>query len=487
MMPPSRKITLFGTIVFVLLASLTRAAEKPNVLFIAVDDMRVELGCYGDRQILSPNIDRLASRGTLFDRAYCQQAVCNPSRASLMTGLRLDTLDIWDLPTHFRERKPDAVTLPQLFKQHGYFTQNIGKIYHNWRQDDYKGDPASWSVPAVLHYNSHGNDVAQVEGPLPPDLSDVPKCEIRDVPDNAYFDGRVAEKAVAALKELNAKDQPFFLAVGFWKPHAHFNAPKKYWDLYKRENISPPKNPIPPKNVPELALHDGREIRRDFKDRPDGTPTAADTLAIRHGYYAGISYVDAQVGKVIDELDRLGIKENTIIVFWSDHGYHLGEHGLWAKTSNFELDARVPLIIRVPNHKPGQKTKSLVELLDLYPTLAELCNLPVPKELEGKSLRPILADPQATVKDAALTQHPRPAYSPAGKNPEAMGYSIRTDRYRYTEWRKFKSKEILARELYDHQTDPDETKNLAEEEAREKTIQSLHGQLSRLISHNAEN
>ncbi len=317
--------------------------ERLNLLFIAVDDMRVELGCYGDTIVKSPNIDRLAAQGTLFTRAYCQQAVCNPSRASMLTGLRPDTLRVWDLPTHFRRNFPDIVTLPQLFKQNGYHAQGIGKIFHNWRQDDYKGDPKSWSVPAVMHYASHGSDKAIVKGELPPDLAVVPRTEIRDVPDNAYFDGRIAEKAVAALREL--KERPFFLAVGFWKPHAHFNAPRKYWDLYKRSEISPPANPDRPQDVPEIAMHDSREILRGFKGR---RPNTDQVLALRHGYYAAISYVDAQVGKVIDELDRLGLRKRTIIVFWSDHGFHLGEHSLWAKTSNFELDARVPMIIADP-------------------------------------------------------------------------------------------------------------------------------------------
>ncbi len=464
---------------FLVQAKLTQAEKRLNVLFIAVDDMRVDLGCYGDRQILSPNIDHLAKQGTLFNRAYCQQAVCNPSRASLLTGLRLDTLDIWDLPTHFRQRKPDVLTLPGLFKQEGYFTRNIGKIFHNWRQDDFKGDPASWSVPAVMHYNRHGDDKAQVPGKLPPNLINIPKCEMRDVPDNAYFDGRIAEKAVAALREV--KDRPFFLAVGFWKPHSHFNAPKKYWDLYNRDNIQPPENPKPPKNVPDIALHDGREIRRAFQNRPGGKPTAAETLALRHGYYAAISYVDAQVGKVIDELDRLGLRDNTVIVFWSDHGYHLGEHGLWAKTSNFELDARVPMIIAAPKYPKRQTTEALVELLDLYPTLADLCDLPAPKTLEGNSLKPILKDSKARVKAAALTQHPRPAYPADRENPEAMGYSIRTKRYRYTEWRAFRGEKILARELYDHENDPEETQNLSDQKGQVETITQLHKQLSALV------
>ena len=223
--------------------------DRPNVLFIAVDDMRVELNCYGQTHIHSPNIDRLAKRGTLFTRAYCQQAVCNPSRASLLTGLRPDTLRVWDLLTHFRQTTPKVVTLPQQFKNSGYYAQNVGKIFHNWRQDDFKGDAVSWSAPEVMHYNTHGADKAMVklkqgETP-PPDLIKTPRCEMRDVPDDAYFDGRIAKLAVKALGELKQRKEPWFLGVGFWKPHAAFNAPKKYWDLYKRSEIKPPANPSP--------------------------------------------------------------------------------------------------------------------------------------------------------------------------------------------------------------------------------------------------
>lgn len=440
--------------------SAAGAKPRKNVLFIAVDDLRVELGCYGNTIVKSPNIDKLATRGTVFTRAYCQQAVCNPSRASLLTGLRPSTLGIWDLPTHFRQKIPNVVTLPQSFKQQGYFTQNIGKIFHNWRQDDYRGDALSWSVPAILHYNTHGADNPQVQGKAPPNLVNVPRCEMREVADEAYFDGRVAEGAVKALRELKKKQQPFFFAVGFWKPHAAFNPPKKYWDLYKRSEIAPPANPNPPQNVPAIALHDSREILRGFKQRPGGKPTPADVITLRHGYYAAISYVDAQVGKVIDELDRLGLAKDTIIVFWSDHGFHLGEHGLWAKTSNFEYDARVPMIIATPDGTGGHRSSALVELLDLYPTLADLCGLSAPANLEGTSLRPVLEDPRATVKPAAFTWHPRPAYPPNGKNPEAMGYSVRTNRYRYTEWRNYQTGKVVARELYDHQRDGAETRNV---------------------------
>ena len=475
----------FVALVLALAASETTAQSKTkkNVLFIAVDDLRVELGCYGDTIVKSPNIDKLAARGTLFTRAYCQQAVCNPSRASLLTGLRPSTLGIWDLPTHFRQKIPDVVTLPQTFKQQGYFTQNIGKLFHNWRQDDYRGDAPSWSVPAVMHYNSHGQDKARVAGKLPPNLVNVPRCVIRDVPDDAYFDGRVAKLAIKALQELKKKQQPFFLGVGFWKPHSPFNAPKKYWDLYKQSQITSPANPHPPEQAPTIALHDSREILRGFRDRPTGKPTPAEVLTLRHGYYAATSYVDAQVGKVVDELDRLGMADNTIIVFWSDHGFHLGEHGLWAKTSNFELDARVPLIIATPQGQGGQRTSALVELLDLYPTLADLCKLSAPGNLEGTSLRPLLKDPAATVKPAAFTWHPRPAYPPDGKAPEAMGYSLRTDRYRYTEWRNHQTGKVLARELYDHQEDTRETRNLIknppEKQAFQAAVRLLNSQFPR--------
>ncbi len=434
----------------------TSAKPRKNVLFIAVDDLRVELGCYGSPVVKSPNIDRLASAGLLFERAYCQQALCNPSRASLLTGLRPDTLGITDLPTHFRDRHAELVTLPQLFKANGYHAQGIGKLFHNWRQDDWKGDAKSWSVAEELHYATHGSDKAEVDGEIPSDEANMPRVERRNVPDEAYFDGRIAAKAIAALRHLKGKQ--FFLGVGFWKPHLPFNAPKKYWDVYDPDEIALPVNPRPPVGVPPIALHDSRELMRDFKSGL----SPQQVRVLRHGYYAATSFVDTQIGKVIDELDRLGMRENTIIVFWSDHGFHLGEHDLWCKTSNFELDAHVPLIISVPGQKTsGQRTRSLVELLDLYPTLADLCELEPPDNLEGTSLVPILDDAEASVKDVALTQHPRPAYTASGQAPDVMGYSIRSDRFRYTQWRRVDSDEIVAEELYDHATDPGETENLA--------------------------
>ena len=437
-------------VLFTLVSSLW--ADRPNVLFIAVDDLRVELGCYGNAHVISPNIDRLAEQGTLFERAYCQQTVCNPSRASLLTGLRPDRLGVWDLFTHFRQNLPDIVTLPQCFKQVGYHAQCVGKIFHNWRQDDWKGDHVSWSEPEFLHYATHGADTAEVDGALPPNLtSGADGIECRDVPDEAYYDGRVAAKAVEALQRAKERDQPFFLAVGFWKPHTPFNAPKKYWDWYDRDTVPVPVHLDPPKSVPELAM---------TSSRYDGRAKPEELREMHHGHLAAISYLDTQIGKVLDELDRLELRDDTIIVFWSDHGLHLGEHGLTRKTTAFELDAAVPMIIATPDHVAGQRSSALVELLDVYPTLMDLCGIEALHPLEGRSLVPLLTDPDTAFKLGVLTQTPRPNY-PKGERPKFMGYSLRTDRFRYTEWRNFDTGALVARELYDHSIDPDETVNLA--------------------------
>ena len=468
-LPASRSLPLFG---------FDDADERPNVLFIAVDDLRVELGCYGNATVKTPHIDRLAARGTLFERAYCQQAVCNPSRASLLTGLRPDTLRVWDLPTHFRRTHPDIVTLPQLFKQQGYFAQDVGKVFHNYRQDEWKGDPVSWSVPAVMHYGSHSHDQPKVTGPLPDDLATLRQTECRDVPDKAYYDGRVATAAVQALQAI--KDRTFFLAVGFWKPHLPFNAPKKYWDLYDREQIDLPVPGEAPLGGPSIALANiGLGGNRQLTDEQ--------IREARHGHLAAISYLDTQVGKVLDELDRLELTDRTIIVFWSDHGLHVGERGMWGKNTNFELDTHVPLIISSPDHqyKSGSRAGGLVELLDLYPTLIDLCELPVPHTLEGVSLRPLLEDPNSVVKPVALSQHPRPK-NPRGMSfldspPDVMGYSLRTDRYRYTEWREFQSGTIVARELYDHQSDPLELNNMVSANALSERVHQLSGLLGQHV------
>lgn len=456
-------------------APRVRATRPLNVLFIAVDDMRAELGCYAAPWVKSPNLDRLAAGSLLFERAYCQQALCNPSRATLLTGLRADTLGIYDLPTHFRQRHPDVVTLPQLFKQHGYQTHGIGKIFHNFRQDDWRGDPVSWSVPQVLHYGSHAQDQAQVAGPVPSDQLSTPRVEKRAVPDQAYWDGQIAELAVERLRELQA--QPFFLAVGFWKPHLQFNAPAKYWELYDPADIPLPANPEPPELVPHIALHAGGEVMRGFANGLQ----QSDIRTLRHGYYAAISYVDAQIGKVLDELERLGLRDRTIIVFWSDHGFHLGEHRLWAKNSNFEWDARVPLMISVPGQSTaGQRASAPVELLDIYPTLVDYCQLKPAHELEGLSLRPMLDDARAAVRQFALTQNPRPATGEASQQP-IMGYSIRTATYRYTRWQDRVSGAVVARELYDYTLDPLETRNRANEPELQAILAEHEALMNRVV------
>ncbi len=478
--------TVFSGVLLLLLISRLHAAPHTNVLFIMADDLRPELGCYGSVAV-TPNLDALAKRGMLFRRAYCQQAVCNPSRSSMLTGLRPGTLGLYVNGTHFRESKPEVTTLPLWMKEHGYTTRCVGKIFHNWHTKEH-GDPRSWSAPEFLHYANHGDDVPQVTGALPPNLSTlssdlrqygkVPLCECRDVPDEAYYDGRVAAKAVQVLAEV--KDQPFFLAVGFWKPHAPFNAPKKYWDMYQRDGL-PPFNPARPAAAAEIAFHQSTELLGPVENQKQ--PTAEQAAEMRHGYFAGISYMDAQVGKVIAALAKHGLLDSTLIVFWGDHGYHLGEHGLWAKTSNFELDAHVPLILTPPMAKhAGASTDALVEMIDLFPTITALCALPDAPGLDGVSLVPVLNDPQARVKDAAFTQHPRPAYpdrTPRGK-PEAMGVSVRTATVRYTEWRNFETGALMGRELYDHTRDEAELHNTIESPvdptALEAARRLLHGQ-----------
>jgi iduronate 2-sulfatase len=456
-------------------------ADRPNILFIMADDFRPELASYGS-PALTPNLDRLAQRGLRFERAYCQQAVCNPSRSSMLTGRRPDTLRLWNNGTHFRELNPDVTTLPLWFKEHGYVTRNVGKIFHNWHTKE-KGDRRSWSADEFLYYENHGNDTPRVQGELPPNHAKVRGgrgyaanglTECRDVPDEAYFDGRVAAEAVRVLGEI--KDQPFFLAVGFWKPHAPFNAPKKYWDMYDRAKL-PPLNAARPEGAPDIAFHASTEILGPpDKQRPLSDDEVAE---MRHGYFANISYLDAQLGKVMDALDAAGLSKNTIITFVGDHGYHIGEHTLWGKTSNFEYDARVPFMIAAPGMAAGGQTKSLAELIDLFPTLVELCGLPQPEGLEGTSLAPVLKNPAASVKAAAFTQHPRPAYydREPGKAPKAMGCSVRTADVRYTEWRDWVTGGVIAQELYATEKDPAETRNALED----KDLQLARAKAARLL------
>jgi iduronate 2-sulfatase len=461
------------------------AAEKPNVLFIVADDLRTDLGCYGS-VAKTPNINALATYGFRFNSAFCQQALCNPSRSSFLTGRRPDTLHLWSNGTHFREKNPDVTTLPQWFKENGYETRCVGKIFHNWHTKE-KGDRRSWSADEFLHYAQHGDDTPVVKGPLPPDFAkgigrdygSVPMCECRDVADEAYYDGRIAAEAVKTLGAL--KDKPFFLAVGFWKPHAPFNAPKKYWDLYDRAKLPKLVASDRPKGAPDIAFHDSSEILGSGAKQV--TPTAEQIDEMRHGYLANISYLDGQVGKLLKALDQNNLTERTVIVFVSDHGFHLGEFGLWAKNSCYELDARVPLIIRAPGVKASEKgAGAIVELIDLFPTLTELCGLKNPRGLEGESLVPVLDGSRPTGKGAAFTQNPRPTYFDRTQRgvPDAMGYSVRTPTARYTEWRDWTTGKVLGAEYYDVRVALKDARNLLDQQKDSADLKSaqmaLHAQ-----------
>lgn len=457
-------MTRLRTVILILgcILPVSAGAEKrPNVLFIAIDDLRPALGCYGDPVARTPNIDRLADRGTLFRRAYCQQAVCSPSRLSLMTGRRPDTIRVWDLNTHFRKTLPDAVTLPQYFKGRGYHCRSIGKIYHGGGAPS-KDDP-SWSEdPLYDNVREAHLRYATVQNLKGGGLKRG-AAEAADVPDGTYIDGIVCEAALEALKKLKKRNQPFFLAVGFRKPHLPFCAPRKYWELYDREAIPDPSPVDHPRGAPEVAVRSWKELE-GYTDIPkDGRLSPEKVAELRHGYYACVSYVDALVGRLLDRLGALELQEETVVCLWGDHGFHLGEQGLWAKANNYELSVRVPLIVAVPGQKKsGAKSKALVELVDLYPTLVEACGFTLPAGLEGTSFRALLDAPDRSWKRAAFSQYPR-AYkgNRHRSHGDIMGYSIRTDRYRYVEWRDWKSGKIKARELYDHQADPGETRNVA--------------------------
>jgi len=450
-----------------------------NVLFIVVDDLRPILGCYGDTRVKSPRIDSLAAGGMRFDRAYCQYALCNPSRSSLLAGRRPETLGIFTLAKFVRDGHPDVVTLPEHFKQHGYETRSYGKIFHvtNGNHDD----PQSWSrppwpvrKPPPAKASAGGADTAPpASAPVrvTADHSDDDPAESPDVADDELFDGRIATEAVAALGEL--QDRPFFLAVGFHKPHLPFIAPKRYWDLYDRSEFPPPDDDALPRGAPAYASNNSSELRRYKGVPPSGPPVSPEEASrLIHGYHACVSYTDAQVGRLVDELARRGLDENTVVVLFGDHGYHLAEKGTWTKRTAWELATRVPLVIRLPARLEGAggSTDRLVELLDLYPTLVELCGLPQPAGLEGRSLVPLLRQPDSEWSHVARSIITRKV--PELGKGKITGRAVRTDRYRWVEW----SGKPLAEpvhELYDHESDPLETENLAASPAGQRVIAEL--------------
>ncbi|PAW74608.1 MAG: iduronate sulfatase [Opitutia bacterium Tous-C4FEB] len=477
---------------------LARAADsspaRPNVLFIAVDDLRPEFGAYGASYVKSPNLDRIAKAGITFYRAYCQQAVCSPTRSSLMTGTRPDTTKVWDLETHFRAALPNVVTLGQHFKNHGYFVQGMGKIYHGslddaptWSVPWQSSRGQAYGLPENLALNNRQSAAPAVAGgsgkksgkkkqePTPRN-SRGPAFEGADVPDDTFTDGQNAKLAVATLGLMAKQQQPFFLALGFSKPHLPFVAPKKYWDLYDPAKIQLAPNKFRPKDAPDYAIQPGGELR-NYHGIPEGS--IPDDLArqLKHGYYAAISYMDAQLGLVLDELDRLDLAKNTIVVLWGDHGWKLGEHDAWCKHSNAENDTNGALLLSVPGMKhAGAKATGLVEFVDIYPTLAELAGLPLPAHLEGLSFKPVLDHPTRPWKPAAFSQYPRPGNSATGGIP-LMGYSMRTERYRFTVWlHRDDPGKVADIELYDHQTDPQENLNVAKSPAHRELLEQLMAQ-----------
>lgn len=503
-----------------------KPTTKPNVLFIAIDDLRPELGCYGSEVAKTPNLDKLAETGIRFNRAYCQQAICGPSRASLMTGSRPESIGVIENYADFRELNPDIVTLPQHFKENGYETVYCGKIYHgkytdpnhSWSRqpaEDQVGVPkpnliGGYALPenqeiaqkrkawAKATYAQYGKSA--IYG-----LGRGPAYECADLPDHAYNDGYNTDLAIATMKDMLKKDsdKPFFLGLGFVRPHLEWLAPKKYWDMYDPEQIPLTDELDAPENGAAMGLHASFELRVR-----DGIPKSGKidpklSRKLKHAYLASVSYVDAQVGRMMKALEEAGQLDNTIVIVWSDHGWHLGDKGIWGKATNYEIATRVPLIISTPDmvaKNRGASSDALVELVDMYPTLCELAGLSTPKHLEGHSFVPLLENPKLDWKSAVFSQYPNPALREWAANPLSdgmretffgplikevegriktqqkekwnrdffenflMGYSMRTDKYRMIVWkdRRDKEAEPVFVELFDHDTDPKETTNIAE-------------------------
>ncbi|WP_066218939.1 sulfatase [Formosa haliotis] len=510
---------------YCILASFQLLAQQkqPNVLFIAVDDLRAELGTYGSPIVKSPNIDALAEQGIQFNRAYCQQAICGPSRASIMTGSYTETINVIDLFQDFRANRPAIKTIPQHFRENGYETVYTGKVFHG----QYTDDEMSWSrKPTRVERNAN---TPKTEGGYALEESQLiyinnkkaldtkygeklirenwlakgPVTECADVPDETYDDGYNTKLAIATLKDMvNKGDKPWFIGLGFKKPHLDWIAPKKYWDLYDEKNIPISTQVNPPKNGASMGLSESLEVRVSA-DMPKTGPFSPELQRkLKHGYFACISYIDAQIGKMVAALKATGQYENTIIVLWSDHGFNLGEMGYWGKATNYELATRVPFIIVAPetNKKAkGKVSNATVELIDVFPTLCDLAGLDKPSHLEGQSLVPILKKPSLKSQKPAFSVFPTPALREWAARPFTppfrttffmpliekietkietqmgdkwdrktfeqfvMGYAMRTDRYRLVLWKDRRHPEAtpLFIELYDHEKDPNETVNIA--------------------------
>ncbi|TLD68189.1 sulfatase [Phragmitibacter flavus] len=469
---------------------LANGAERPHVLLICVDDLKPALGCYGDKLAKTPNMDRLAARGMRFDLAYCNQAVCAPSRNNLMLGSRSTSLGIYGLNRNFREAVPEAMTLPQSFRKAGYLAESYGKVFHTGHGN--REDEASWSRPPlhdkIIEYvdpaNSAGGRLTREEAYFTNRelgrIKELPRGSVweeLEVEDEAYADGRVAKAVVERLREV-AKEpgQPVFLAAGFARPHLPFTAPKKYWEMFDPQSFELPRRRQAPDGAPAYAGKTLGELN-NYDPVPQHPPLSeAMRRRLMQGYYAGVSYVDAQVGKILDELDRLGLADKTVIVLWGDHGWHLGDLGMWTKHTNYEQANRIPLVMVAPGvMAKGSVTRQLAETVDVYPTLVELAGLPVvkgPQPMDGVSLVPVLRDPKVRVRDHAYHCFPR------GKR---MGRAIRTERYRLVEWKEpGADAETAEWELYDYEMEEPEARNLAEEQLE------VIGQLRQILAGHPE-
>jgi iduronate 2-sulfatase len=490
-----------------------KQAEKPNkkynVLFVSIDDLRPSLGAFDDQYVVSPNLDAFAETGTTFRSTYCQAAVCAPSRASLMSGLRPDSTRVWHLGDKFRELHPNMITMPMHFKSHGYHTVCIGKIFHNYMPDSSSWDepdlrPVQFARPEWLGRDGetfYVNKETQRKQKLKRDSivklrpnyyadgwNNGPAWEMEDVHDTLYYDGAQTELARRTLTRLAKKNQPIYMALGYFRPHLPCAAPKKYWDLYDRDSIPMAASPGIPKNAPIMSMNLMYELRGydgfGHLKHPTVNVMSEDTARIlKHGYYASVSYVDAQFGKIVQHLKDLGIYENTIIIVWGDHGWKLGEHNSWCKQTNYNIDIHVPMMVHKPGQaNPGAQTFEITELVDIFPSLCELAEIPAPDYMQGLSFAPLMGNPDQPWKKAAFSQfHRRPKVTPDGKR--YMGYSIRTKTHHYVEWYYWDHKagergDFVVAELYDSVEDPDENENIAGLKGNEPIVKQLSEQLA---------
>jgi len=495
---------------------VAQETQKPNILFIAIDDLKPTLGAFDDSFAVTPNLDTFSENATVFLNNHCQWAVCGPARASLMTGKRPDATKVRDLKTKMRDVNPDILALPEYFKQNGYETAALGKVLHGAKDDD----PQSWSIPfihddelpyslvtgAPADFQYQNKKTHEAFNTLMEKKKNGAKLNVRkqlnklgmrpsveneNVPDDAYSDGAIAKQSIELLKGFKENNTQFFLTIGFRKPHLPFVAPKKYWDLYQRNDIKLAAYQKHAVGAPEYAYHNFGELRNysDIKENLDknGAVIEKKQRELIHGYYASVSYVDAQLGKVLDYLKASGLDKNTIVVLIGDHGWHLGDHGLWNKHSNYEQATRTPMYVMTPNGKRGVKNSSPTELIDVFPTICDFSGLEIPTQLQGKSLLPIVEGDALSVKTSALSQWP---VKWSGK--EKMGYALRNNRYRYVEWhvgnykdsKDYMNGKVASVELYDYEKDPLETKNLANEPEYKDVVAQLKKELNGLINPN---